>query len=58
MDVKSLVIHPDTTTLTRLTAEELESDGIYTNTIRVSIGTERIDDIIADLEIEFATIRS
>ena len=58
MDVKSLVIHPDTTTHTRLTTEELESDGIYTNTIRLSIGTERIDDIIADLEIEFATIRS
>ena len=58
MDVKSLVIHPDTTTHTRLITEEQESAGIYTNTIQLSIGAEQIDDIIADLEKGFAAIRS
>ncbi len=53
-DVKSLVIHPATTTHSQLTAEELADQGIYPNTIRLSIGTEHIDDIIADLEKGFA----
>ena len=55
-DVKSLVIHPATTTHSQLTAEELEDQGIKPNTIRLSIGTEHIDDIIADLEKGFAAI--
>ena len=55
-DVKSLVIHPATTTHSQLSAEELEEQGIYQNTIRLSIGTEHIDDIIADLENGFAAI--
>ena len=49
-DVKSLVIHPATTTHSQLTDAELEEQGIHQNTIRLSIGTEHIDDIIADLE--------
>ena len=49
-DVKSLVIHPATTTHSQLSAEELLDQGIKPNTIRLSIGTEHIDDIIADLE--------
>ena len=53
-DVKSLVIHPATTTHSQLTAEELLDQGIKPNTIRLSIGTEHIDDIIADLEKGFA----
>nr|MCR5308148.1 O-acetylhomoserine aminocarboxypropyltransferase/cysteine synthase [bacterium] len=48
-DVKSLVIHPASTTHSQLTDEELASVGIYRNTVRVSIGTEHIDDIIEDL---------
>lgn len=56
-DVKSLVIHPATTTHSQLTAEELEDQGIRPNTIRLSIGTEHIDDIIADLESGFAAIK-
>ncbi len=56
-DVKSLVIHPATTTHSQLTAEELFDQGIKPNTIRLSIGTEHIDDIIADLEKGFAAIR-
>ena len=55
-DVKSLVIHPATTTHSQLTAEELEAAGIHPNTIRLSIGTEHIDDIIADLEKGFAAV--
>lgn len=55
-DVKSLVIHPASTTHSQLTAEELEDQGIHQNTIRLSIGTEHIDDIIADLEKGFAAI--
>jgi len=55
-DVKSLVIHPATTTHSQLTAEELEDQGIKQSTIRLSIGTEHIDDIIADLEKGFAAI--
>ncbi len=56
-DVKSLVIHPATTTHSQLTAEELEDQGIKPNTIRLSIGTEHIDDIIADLESGFAAVK-
>ncbi len=56
-DVKSLVIHPASTTHSQLTEEELLDQGIKPNTIRLSIGTEHIDDIIADLENGFASIR-
>ena len=56
-DVKSLVIHPATTTHSQLSTEELADQGIYPNTIRLSIGTEHIDDIIADLEKGFAAIQ-
>ncbi|MGM9619078.1 MAG: O-acetylhomoserine aminocarboxypropyltransferase/cysteine synthase family protein [Oscillospiraceae bacterium] len=56
-DVKSLVIHPATTTHGQLTPEELQDQGIKPNTIRLSIGTEHIDDIIADLEKGFAAVR-
>ena len=56
-DVKSLVIHPATTTHSQLTAEELEDQGIKPNTIRLSIGTEHIDDIIADLENGFNAVK-
>ena len=55
-DVKSLVIHPATTTHSQLTEEELLDQGIKPNTIRLSIGTEHIDDIIADLEHGFAAL--
>lgn len=55
-DVKSLVIHPATTTHSQLTDEELDAAGIHRNTIRLSIGTEHIDDIIADLENGFAAV--
>jgi len=57
-DVKSLVIHPATTTHSQLSDEELEDQGIHRNTIRLSIGTEHIDDIIADLEKGFAAAAS
>ena len=56
-DVKSLVIHPATTTHSQLTDEELADQGIGRNTIRLSIGTEHIDDIIDDLEEAFAAVR-
>lgn len=49
-DVKSLVIHPASTTHSQMTAEELENSGIRPNSVRVSIGTEHIDDILADLD--------
>ncbi len=52
-DVKSLVIHPATTTHSQLTEKELADQGIKQNTIRLSIGTEHIDDIIADLAQAF-----
>ena len=55
-DVKSLVIHPATTTHSQLTEQELAEQGIYPNTIRLSIGTEHIDDIIADLEHGFSAV--
>ena len=56
-DVKSLVIHPATTTPSQLTDEELADQGIKQNTIRLSIGTEHIDDIIEDLERGFAALK-
>ena len=55
-DVKSLVIHPASTTHSQLSDEELLDQGIKRNTIRLSIGTEHIDDIIADLEKGFAAL--
>ena len=55
-DVKSLVIHPATTTHSQLSDEELADQNITPSTIRLSIGTEHIDDIIADLEKGFAAI--
>ena len=56
-DVKSLVIHPASTTHSQLTEAELKDQGISPSTIRLSIGTEHIDDIIADLENGFAAIQ-
>ena len=56
-DVKSLVIHPATTTHSQLSPEELLDQGIKPSTIRLSIGTEHIDDIIADLEKGFEAVR-
>ena len=55
-DVKSLVIHPASTTHSQLTEAELKDQGITPSTIRLSIGTEHIDDIIADLENGFAAV--
>ena len=55
-DVKSLVIHPATTTHSQLSPEELLDQGVKPNTIRLSIGTEHIDDILADLEKGFAAV--
>ena len=56
-DVKSLVIHPAATTHSQLTEEELTEQGIKPNTIRLSIGTEHIDDIIADLQNGFDSVK-
>ena len=56
-DVKSLVIHPASTTHSQLNDEELADQGIKQNTIRLSIGTENIDDIIEDLDEEFKTLQ-
>ncbi len=56
-DVKSLVIHPATTTHSQLSADELLDQGIKPGTIRLSIGTEHIDDIIADLERGFNAVK-
>ena len=56
-DVKSLVIHPASTSHSQLTEEELNDQDIHQSTIRLSIGTEHIDDIIADLEQGFAAIQ-
>ena len=55
-DVKSLVIHPASTTHSQLSEEELQDQGIKPNTIRLSIGTEHIDDIIGDLEKGFNAV--
>lgn len=57
-DVKSLVIHPATTTHSQLEEKELEDQGIRQNTIRLSIGTEHIDDILANLQNGFDAVRS
>ncbi|MCC8059830.1 MAG: O-acetylhomoserine aminocarboxypropyltransferase/cysteine synthase [Clostridiales bacterium] len=57
-DVKSLVIHPATTTHSQCTEEELLDQGIRPNTIRLSIGTEHIDDIIADLDQAFQAVNA
>lgn len=56
-DVKSLVIHPATTTHSQLSEKELAEQGIFSNTIRLSIGTEHIDDIIADLQNAFNAVK-
>lgn len=56
-DVKSLAIHPASTTHSQMTTEELESVGIRRNTIRLSIGTEHIDDILQDLEEAFEAVK-
>jgi len=56
-DVKSLVIHPATTTHSQLSPEELEEQHIYPSTIRLSIGTEHIDDIIDDLQQAFDAVK-
>lgn len=56
-DVKSLVIHPASTTHSQMTEEELLAAGIKPNTVRLSIGTEHIDDIIADLEHGFESVK-
>ncbi len=56
-DVKSLVIHPASTTHSQMTENELLESGIKPNTIRLSIGTEHIDDIIADLEHGFSMVK-
>lgn len=56
-DVKSLVIHPASTTHSQLNEDELEEQGIRPNTIRLSVGTENIDDIIEDLEEAFKAVR-
>ncbi|NMA85281.1 MAG: O-acetylhomoserine aminocarboxypropyltransferase/cysteine synthase [Epulopiscium sp.] len=55
-DVKSLVIHPASTTHSQMTEEELRTSGIKPNTIRLSIGTENIDDIIEDLDEAFKAV--
>lgn len=56
-DSKSLVIHPATTTHSQLTKEELEEQNIKPNTVRLSVGTEHIDDILADLERGFEAVK-
>jgi O-acetylhomoserine (thiol)-lyase len=55
-DVKSLVIHPASTTHSQLSKQELEDQGIHENTIRLSIGTEHVDDLIADMQQAFDKI--
>ena len=56
-DVKSLVIHPASTTHSQLTEDELLDQGIKPNTIRLSIGTENINDLIAALDTAFAAVK-
>ena len=55
-DVRSLVIHPASTTHSQLSAEELEKIGVYPNFIRLAVGIENIDDILADLQLGFDTL--
>ena len=57
-DVKSLAIHPASTTHSQLTGDELLEQGIKPNTIRLSIGTEHIDDILFDLEEAFKAVKA
>jgi O-acetylhomoserine (thiol)-lyase len=57
-DVKSLVIHPASTTHSQLSAQELQKAGITPTTVRLSIGTEHIEDILADLDQGFAAIQA
>ena len=57
-DVKSLVIHPASTTHSQLSEAELADQGIKPNTIRLSVGTENIDDIIEDLEEAFQAVNN
>ena len=57
-DVKSLVIHPASTTHSQLTDEELENSGIYRNTIRLSIGTEHVEDLIDDIQDAFNAVKN
>lgn len=56
-DVKSLVIHPASTTHSQLNEEELKEQGLRANTIRLSIGTENIDDILEDLSEAFKAVK-
>lgn len=56
-DVKSLVVHPATTTHSQCTAEELREQGIKENTIRLSIGIEKAEDLIAALDAAFEAVR-
>ncbi len=56
-DVRSLVIHPASTTHSQLSEEELEAIGVSKNFVRLAVGIENIDDIIADLELGFATLQ-
>ena len=55
-DVRSLVIHPASTTHSQLSAEELEKIGVYPNFVRLAVGIENIDDILADLQVGFDTL--
>ena len=55
--MKSLVIHPASTTHSQLTEEELQEQGISQSTVRLSIGTENIEDILEDLELCFAALK-
>ena len=55
-DVRSLVIHPASTTHSQLAAEELEKIGVYPNFVRLAVGIENIDDILADLQLGFDTL--
>ena len=57
MDVKSLVIHPATTTHSQSTEEELLDQGIKQNTIRLSIGIEKVEDLIEALDTAFQAVR-
>ena len=57
-DVRSLVIHPASTTHSQLTEEEQISTGVYPGLVRLSVGLETVDDIIADLEQGFAAARA
>jgi O-acetylhomoserine (thiol)-lyase len=55
-DVRSLVIHPASTTHSQLSPEEQAATGVYPGLVRLSVGIETIDDILADLEIGFAAL--